>query len=917
MGPSGLVISKLGIQATASDTHARGLICLKVSLPKESPGRPGARWMLFNSTPPALVSQPTIHPLPLPLPSSQSPYLRIASTLLSLPHSTSYPPTPSQPSILGGKPYIDVSSTTGKVFVVVDSLGDSRRRGSFKGKADSNGSTERDRKDWLVAMEFQQVLESSVEDGIYKVLLPLPRCLDNVIRLQILSPSISTSSMNQVSVLTEPKMLPLPASAFDTDPSPYGRDLINGNGKGVMREEGWEDGEDLEDEDYENADQESSWLEGRFQSTDILRLEWSFTSTMIDPSIPSLSISPKWDKYRPSMELNYTAVAPGSDTVVSLEVDVPEGWGWAELIFESEGLAYWRGVEGNFEDEKREDPDRTAEYRDDDSFATVRPEQSGHARRRSRSRQPILSSNVAAGPSTTTYLPPASGSGSSISLMRQTLPTAGDAMDEFSFEMSSEQSPAPKRPNTPLGSRVSLLPTSKPSAPSKRGKLSVSLPEAKFVKQGKFFDLYFNEQGDRAFSLRGVLVPISNLALVSQYLPCPIPLVSLLHNGPTQCNIQCNNALYLDQTLPTSEPHLISIPSSNAFFWSNDSLSNIKRDKESGKMKGDVRIRLRRDIWGVVSMSVLFAFPRRGDEVGFTLYPSNSNGNDHDKDTKGRTVRVTRASMDGQPIPRCLHRWQDGKTEVRIGKKEGRDSGLVEIILEIVGQEFSLPTFEDAEGMGLVELCGESWEAVKPIMQTTLTPSPNDTYSYPLSTLCSISFQPSIVPQISTSSRARTLFSFSTFFNLFMLWLLLSMGSQIQRLRNEVSYVAGEARDLRMYGYNPSSSGAGEYREGECLEGTLRDGGEKGVKEESAVTLGLTHQIPLDDPSSLSSSDKLLSTASPQSLHPTMPNALTPRQQRHLWAGWDKLVMHPTVKSLTKGVAWLWHAVVWLVVPPI
>lgn len=206
---------------------------------------------------------------------------------------------------------------------------------------------------------------------------------------------------------------------------------------------------------------------------------------------------------------------------------------------------------------------------------------------------------------------------------------------------------------------------------------------------------------------------------------------------------------------------------------------------------------------------------------------------------------------------------------------------------------------------------------MKPIMQTTLTPSPNDTYSYPLSTLCSISFQPSIVPQISTSSRARTLFSFSTFFNLFMLWLLLSMGSQIQRLRNEVSYVAGEARDLRMYGYNPSSSGAGGNREGECLEGTLRDGGEKGVKEESAVTLGLTHQIPLDDPSSLSSSDKLPSTVSPQSLHPTMPNALTPRQQRHLWAGWDRLVMHPTVKSLTKGVAWLWHAVVWLVVPPI
>lgn len=132
------------------------------------------------ATPAALLSQPTIHPLPLSLPSTQSPHLRIASTLLSLPHSTSYPPTPSQPSILGGKPYIDVSSTTGKVFVVVDSLGGSGRRGSlkggsFKGKNNSSGNTEWERKDWLIVVEFQQVLENSIEGGIYKVCLTLFR----------------------------------------------------------------------------------------------------------------------------------------------------------------------------------------------------------------------------------------------------------------------------------------------------------------------------------------------------------------------------------------------------------------------------------------------------------------------------------------------------------------------------------------------------------------------------------------------------------------------------------------------------------------------------------------------------------------------------------------------------------------------
>jgi hypothetical protein len=47
--------------------------------------------------------------------------------------------------------------------------------------------------------------------------------------------------------------------------------------------------------------------------------------------------------------------------------------------------------------------------------------------------------------------------------------------------------------------------------------------------------------------------------------------------------------------------------------------------------------------------------------------------------------------------------------------------------------------------------------------------------------------------------RARTLLSWSTLLNLFVLWLLLSMGQQVQRLRNEVAFVAEEARDLRLY----------------------------------------------------------------------------------------------------------------------
>lgn len=57
---------------------------------------------------------------------------------------------------------------------------------------------------------------------------------------------------------------------------------------------------------------------------------------------------------------------------------------------------------------------------------------------------------------------------------------------------------------------------------------------------------------------------------------------------------------------------------------------------------------------------------------------------------------------------------------------------------------------------------------------------------------------------LGTRLRLPTLFSWSTLFNLFLLWLLLSMGQQVQRLRNEVSFVADETRDLRLYGlHNP------------------------------------------------------------------------------------------------------------------
>jgi len=117
--------------------------------------------------------------------------------------------------------------------------------------------------------------------------MPLPKCLDNVIRFHILSPLFSTSSSTgEVSIFTEPSMLPLTPSAFSKQSKRRKRELCS-HGRGLNRaaivdaEEGWEDGEDIELDDgesegSEDGEDESDWtddsggagdslLEGRFQ----------------------------------------------------------------------------------------------------------------------------------------------------------------------------------------------------------------------------------------------------------------------------------------------------------------------------------------------------------------------------------------------------------------------------------------------------------------------------------------------------------------------------------------------------------------------------------------------------------------------------------------------------------------------------
>ncbi|WVN86138.1 uncharacterized protein L203_101299 [Cryptococcus depauperatus CBS 7841] len=838
MPPSALVISKLGIKCATSDTHVKGLLCLKISLPKDYPGSTGARWALFNSSPPNLVSQPTLHALPLAY--SNSPNLRTAISLLSLPTSSDLP----SPASLATRPYIDVSSTTAKVYVVTDAIGN-RRRSGFKGKLENT-----ERSEWLVCMEFKQTLDRDADEEIYKVLLPLPRCLDNVIRFQIVPPSTSTSIVNEVSILTEPKMLPLPPSTSQSN-------LYSTSQKDSETFAAEWEVEDVFGNGDEVGDEGSSWLEGRFQSTDILRLEWSFTSTMVDSSSSSLVITPTWSK-SPSLQMYFASSAPGFDTVVPVEVNVPEGWAWSELLIEGNGLAYWRGVN---EDWDEEDPDRTINEEHDDSFISV-PGKS--------SRQSLF------GPHGSSYLPSIAGS-SSANLMRQTLPTT-ENIDDFSFEMSSDQLMA--RPHTPLGSKSTHVSKATNLSASKQLVAPTSYP----LRHGRMFDLYFNDSGDRNFTLQGVLVPASPLTLVSQLLPFPIPLVSFPTNGgPQECIIQCPNALYSGDSTTTSEPKLVSISSGASFSWVEQGSHLIKRSSQS--IKGDVKVRLKRDVWGIISMSILFPYPQHLDEVGFSLFSTDTN------------VRIVRASIDGLAAPRFLYSLGD-QMDIRIGRREDR-GGLAEVVLEISGRVIGMPVFEGT-GDGFIELCGDNWDVARASFQTKgLTRTSPTTYYYTLSNPTSIIFSIPITSPV-TASPTRTLFSFSTLFNLFLLWLLLSMGSQMQRLRQEVAFVADEARDLRYHGYQPS-------REQMDTQNYL----ERAVLQEASAS---NHFAP-GAPKPQIAKDAFGLPTSLTNQVPRLANALAVRP--YPFEGWEWVSNHPTVSSLKRGAVWVWRTVIWLLLPTV
>jgi hypothetical protein len=317
---------------------------------------------------------------------------------------------------------------------------------------------------------------------------------------------------------------------------------------------------------------------------------------------------------------------------------------------------------------------------------------------------------------------------------------------------------------------------------------------------------------DRQVAIRGTLVPLSRLTLVSPAVPVPIPFIRV--EGAQQCEVICPGAE--EETVRETSGTSIGM-----FAWTDKRGKSIPA-AAAGLVKGDVRVRVEK-AWGHDTLHVRFPWPRRAGEMAFEI-------------PRGETdVRVARAQLRGTALPRAVTPQGEG---VRVHLK-GSGDGVAEVVLEIGEAEDGtvvLPRFEGAVGTMTVELVGNAWGGESErrrarILRMRLTLSDASkwksvgTLKSALPPIWSFYLASSHAPTLEVvrktrlsplaKVRARTLLSWSTLLNLFFLWLLLSMGQQVQRLRNEVAFVAEEARDLRLYalaqqadsGRSPSPSG--------------------------------------------------------------------------------------------------------------
>lgn len=413
--------------------------------------------------------------------------------------------------------------------------------------------------------------------------------------------------------------------------------------------------------DGRDDEDDSSWLHGRYQSTDVMQLQWGFAPALGTP--PDLRINPVWNGGQPSIGVTFEAVIAAIPGPFGLEAILPPGWGWSDLQIRADGLFSWRSADlhglGALVSATATNPD--------DSQSTV-----------------------------DAFSPTLGGQGN----MPKLAPL--DATD-FSFELSSSQDDdMPSMPTTPSLRRI------------ERHGAAVLKVVPRTPTPASVFELEFehdeedeeqNEDDDRVLLVEGTLVPLP-MTLVSPDAPVPIPFFRFDDASlPTECEVKCPEATLVPRVNEEDEdedesPLLRDTTASSVgtFTWTDEAGAPLS-PLPTRPVSGAVRVVAKRNIWGLQTISVMLPWPAKAEEVALGL------------STPAAAVRVVRASARGTPLPHAIvAREEDGQqlADVRVG----RGRGSVELVLEVAEDNgVALPSFPGGTGDLRVELSGDGWES--------------------------------------------------------------------------------------------------------------------------------------------------------------------------------------------------------------
>lgn len=133
----------------------------------------------------------------------------------------------------------------------------------------------------------------------------------------------------------------------------------------------------------------------------------------------------------------------------------------------------------------------------------------------------------------------------------------------------------------------------------------------------------------------------------------------------------------------------------------------------------------------------------------------------------------------------------------------------------------------------------------------------------------------------SPESWARRLFSTRSIINLFLLYLVISLAQQVQRLRTEVAYVAEEARDLRLYGLTSSVGSVSTYTTTETATTTA-------TFTYGALPTGVPFAVPYPANGDRAPRDELTISREVRDVRTSLGRVVFGR------SAWDRWATHPT-----------------------